>query len=554
MLTRRQFLRRGAVGAGILAFPGALLRAGVGVAAPPFAKVPRFTAPLPIPAKATAVGPNTYRITQRQTQQVLHPKLGQTTVWGYDDGTLGPLYPGPTIEVQKGTATTVTFENQLPTTHLLPLDTSFVPEGDATVRALTHLHGGFVSGADDGNPYDTEFHDEYRQGETQTVTYPNEQPATTLWYHDHAVAITRLNVYAGLAAYYLIRDENDTGVEPNPIGIPGGAYEIPIVIQDRTFYGSGQLFYPGPEWEPEFFGDTAVVNGAPFPFLNVEPRKYRFRFLNGSNSRFYNLDIAGGPPFLHIGSEGGMFDAPVERGRILILPAERADVVVDFAGFEGKELVLRNLKLPTGVVSPASPHLPVIMLFRVGTSLTNPGPATIPTSLPGSLPNFGTPDRERYITLEEVLDESGEPIRSEIDGLRFDDPVNIQVPAGDVEDWLLINLSADTHPIHLHLPQFQVLERRPFDVAGYQAALDTARAAGEPNPDPAPFYTGGPVPLQTDDRGFKDTVSANPEMVTRIRSPFDLPTGVTGTQKYVFHCHILEHEDNDMMRPYEVVS
>jgi spore coat protein A len=249
-----------------------------------------------------------------------------------------------------------------------------------------------------------------------------------------------------------------------------------------------------------------------------------------------------------------MFDAPVERSRILILPAERADVIVDFAGFEGKELVLRNLKLPAGVVSPASPNLPVLMLFRVGTSVTNPGPATIPTSLPGSLPNFGTPDRERYVTLEEVLDESGEPIRSEIDGLRFDDPVNIQVPAGDVEDWLLINLSADTHPIHLHLPQFQVVERRPFDVAGYQAALDTARAAREPNPDPAPFYTGGPLPLQSDDRGFKDTVSANPEVVTRIRSPFDLPTGVTGTQKYVFHCHILEHEDNDMMRPYEVLS
>jgi spore coat protein A len=554
MLTRRQFLERGVVGAGVLAMPGVMGRVVPAAAAPPFAKVPRFTVPLPIPAKATQVAPNTYHITQRQTEQTLHPRLGQTTVWGYDDGTLGPLYPGPTIEVQKGTPTTVSYTNQLPTTHLLPLDTRIVPEEDATVRALTHLHGGFVSGADDGNPYHTQFADEYRRGETQTVTYPNEQPATTLWYHDHAVAITRLNVYAGLAAYYLIRDGNDTGAEPNPIGIPGGAYEIPIVIQDRTFSGNGQLFYPGPEWEPEFFGDTAVVNGAPFPFLHVEPRKYRFRFLNGSNSRFYHLNIAGGPPFHHIGSEGGMFETPVQTDRILILPAERADVIVDFAGFEGKDLVLRNVKLPAGVVSPASPNLPVIMLFRVGTSVTNPGPSAIPTTLPGSLPSFGAPARERYITLEEVLDEEGEPIRSVIDGLRFHDPVDIQVPAGDVEDWLLINLSADTHPIHLHLPQFQVVERRPFDVAGYQAALDAARSAGEPNPDPAPFYTGGPLPLQTDDRGFKDTVSANPAVVTKIRSPFDLPTGVTGTQKYAFHCHILEHEDNDMMRPYEVLG
>ena len=133
-----------------------------------------------------------------------------------------------------------------------------------------------------------------------------------------------------------------------------------------------------------------MVNGAPFPFLEVEPRKYRFRFLNGSNSRFYNLQIAGGPPFHHIGSEGGMFDRPVRRRRILILPAERADVI-DFARFKGKNLVLRNLKLPAGVVSPASPPLPQIMLFRVGSKVTNRGPATIPKRLPGSLPNSRRP-------------------------------------------------------------------------------------------------------------------------------------------------------------------
>jgi spore coat protein A len=555
MPTSRPFLARSAVAAAMLAalaVPAAVLQAAP--AAPPqFARVPRFTVPLPIPATATPVAPDTYHITQRQMQQVLHPTLGPTTVWGYDDGTLGPLYPGPTIEVQRGASTTIAFENQLPTAHLLPVDTSILPDGDPTVRALTHLHGGFVSGADDGNPYETQLEDEYRQSETQTVDYPNMQPATTLWYHDHGVAVTRLNVLAGLAAYYLVRDPNDTGNEPNPIGIPGDDYEIPIVIQDRSFYSNGRLFYPGPDWEPEFFGNTVVVNGAPYPFLNVEPRKYRFRFLNGSNSRFYNLRIAGGPPFHHIGSEGGMFDAPVERGEILIEPAERADVIVDFAGLEGRELVLANAKLPRGVVSPASPNLPLVMQFRVGETVTDPGPHTIPPILPGSLPSFGTPDRERFITLEEVLDDDGEPIRSVIDGLRFDDPVNIQVPESDVEDWVLINLSADTHPIHLHLPQFQVVERRPFDVAGYQAALDEAREHGRPNPDPAPYYTGGPLAFQTDDRGFKDTVSANPGVVTRIRSRFDLPPGVTGPQKYVFHCHILEHEDNDMMRPFEVV-
>lgn len=551
-MSRREFLVRGAAGAGMLALPGAFFGGAPALAAPPVARVPRFTVALPIPVKARPVGPNTYRLTLRQTRQTLHPRLGKTTVWGYDDGAHGPLYPGPTIEARRGTPVTVRYENMLPRKHLLPVDTSIVPRQSATVRIVTHLHGGFVSAADDGNPYETKFGEEYRRGQTQTVRYPNEQPAATLWYHDHALAITRLNVYAGLAAFYLIRDRYDTGREPNPAGIPGGAYEIPLAIQDRTFTRSGELFYPGPEWEPEFFGDTAVVNGAPFPVLKVEPRKYRFRILNGSNSRFYNLQIAGGPPFYHIGSEGGMFDAPVRRSRILALPAERADVVVDFAGFEGKNLVLRNRALPEGVVSPADPNLPQIMLFRVGRRVKKRGPARIPKRLPGSRPNFGAPDRRRYITLEEVLNEDGDPIRSLIDGLRFEDPVNIRVRAGDVEDWLLINLSADTHPIHLHLPQFQVLGRRPFDVARYRRALEAARSRGAPNPDPAPFYTGGPLPLQTDDRGFKDTVSANPGVVTKIRSPFDLPRGVRGTQKYVFHCHILEHEDNDMMRPYEV--
>jgi len=334
---RRQFLLRGAVGAGMLAFPSAaVLGEAPAVAAPSFARVPRFTVALPIPVKARPVGANTYHITQRQTQQTLHPRLGKTTVWGYDDGRHGPLYPGPTIEAWRGIPTTVRYENRLPRDHLLPVDKSIVPRGKASVRTLTHLHGGFVSGADDGNPYETKFREEYGWGETQTVKYPNRQPATTLWYHDHALAITRLNVYAGLAAFYLIRDLNDTGRESNLIGIPGGNYEIPIVIQDRTFTSNGELFYPGPEWEPEFFGNTAVVNGAPFPILKVEPRKYRFRFLNGSNSRFYNLHIAGGPPFHHIGSEGGMFDAPVQRRRILILPGERADVIVDSPASRGK--------------------------------------------------------------------------------------------------------------------------------------------------------------------------------------------------------------------------
>lgn len=542
MLTRRQLLKGGTAGAVGLMLPPAVLRTAP--AAARLATVPRFTVRLPIPGKATPVSANTFHIRQRQTLQTLHPMLGPTAVWGYDDGTLGPLYPGPTIEVQRGTAVTVSWTNRLPEAHLLPIDTRLTG-GDARVRSIAHLHGNFVSGASDGNPYATP-PPEYLHGQTQTAHYPNEQPATALWYHDHAHGLTRLNVYAGLAGFYLIRDSYDTGAEPNPIGIPGGEYEIPLVIQDRSFDQNGQLVH----LPPFGVGDTAVVNGAAFPFVNVEPRKYRLRFLNGANHRFLHLELPDGPPFHQIGADGGMFDAPVAMERLLMGPADRADVIVDFAGFEGQKLVLRNVGLPAGVVGAPAPDLPEIMLFRVlgaGTTVNSPGPATIPTSLPGSLPSFGQPQRERYLTLEFA---GG---RFLIDGLRFHDPLNIQVPQGDVEDWLMINLTGATHPMHVHLVEFEIVSRRPFDVAAYRAALTAARANNEPNPDPAPYYTGGPLPLQTNDVGFKDNVFVNPREVTRIRARYDLPPGVAGTQKYVLHCHLLEHEDDDMMRPFEVV-
>jgi spore coat protein A len=529
--------------------PGTLLRGAPALGA---TQLPSFTTPLPIPVKATPASANRYRLTLRQFTQQLHPKLPRTTLWGYDDGSgIGPLYPGPTIEVQSGTPTSVSYQNRLPTTQLLPFDPALTG-GDTRVRIQTHVHGLFVDGADDGNPYATP--NEFTRGQTQRVDYPNEQSATTLWYHDHALGATRLNVYAGLAAFYIIRDQYDTGAEPNPIGVPGGAYEIPIAIQDKSFTSTGQLFYsPTSTWIPEFFGDQVVVNGAVSPYLNVEPRKYRFRFLNGCNARFWNLEIAGGPPLHQIGAEQGMFDRPVAQQTLVMVPAERADVIVDFSAYAGQTLVLKNRGLPAGVVSPATPNLSNIMQFRVGTTVTSPGPSTIPTSLPGSAANLPAPVQTRNITLEEVLDPAGNPIKLVISGLEFMDPVTEKPKVGTVEDWRFVNLSADTHPMHMHLTKFQVVDRVPIDVAAYQAALDVARAANQPNPDPAPFATGPAQPPYPKERGYKDTAGANPAEVLRIRQKFDLPSGVNAPQKYVYHCHIVEHEDNDMMRPYEVV-
>ncbi len=253
-----------------------------------------YTTPLPLPADATPIAPNSYRFTMQQTTQQLHPAFGPVTkVWGYDDGTHGTSYPGPTLEVQAGTPTAVEWVNGLPSEHLLPVDTRFTAGNSDDPLTLTHFHGGFIPAAADGNPALTPG---FAAGATQAVTYPNVQPAAPTWYHDHAMGMTRLNVMAGLAGFLLSRDADDTGDEPNPLGVPGGAYEIPLAIQDRQFTEDGQIDYPtqpaplGP-WVPEFFGDNAVVNGAVTPYAEVEPRMYRFRILNGSNARFYNLRI-----------------------------------------------------------------------------------------------------------------------------------------------------------------------------------------------------------------------------------------------------------------------
>jgi spore coat protein A, manganese oxidase len=580
-ISRRKFLGMSALGGA-----GLMLARGVPAAlAAPMSLTP-YMVELPIPPKAVE-NAGVIRLFAKESTQAMHPQLPLVKVWGYnqDVGKTGG-YLGPTIELDKNSSTTVELTNKLPNNHFLPVDSTVAGSRGINSRILTHLHGGFVSGTNDGNPYATQ--DEYEFGETQQVTYPPHPRATTLWYHDHALGMTRLNVYAGLAGFVRMRDQNDTGKEPNPLGIPGGKYEVPILLQDKTFSG-GQLFYSATNtWIPEFFGNTPVVNGAVQPFLTVEPRMYRLTFLNGSQSRFYNLELAvgnnAGPVFHQIGSEGGMFDAPVRTNRILLLPAERADVIVDFSGFAGQNIELQNRSLPKGVVSPATPRIPSLMQFRVGGQVTSP-PETTPKSVPGTLTGGSKPDmggeipaKTRYITLEEVLDAAGNPLWLQMNGHRFDAPVDEMPTEDTIEDWSFVNISADTHPIHMHLTNFQVMGRRPINGVLYAQDLANARAVAENKPlpfparptpplllqnntiDPGPYYVGPEVPPAANETGWKDTVGANPNQVTRIRQMFDLPEGAEGSspdspeRQYVYHCHILEHEDNDMMRPFKVIQ
>jgi spore coat protein A, manganese oxidase len=525
----------------------------------------KYVQPLPVPGAgivvATPSGPHTYSFTQTQISRQLHPHLPPTPLWAYDDGSglagqAGSF--GMAVVAQSGTPVTVSYTHALPGTYpgWIPVDTRLTPLGNQ-VRLMTHLHGGFVAAASDGNPAVTPYG--FGPGETQTVYYTNQlpqMPASLLWFHDHGLGTTRLNVFAGLAAAYILRDQFDTGTEPNPIGIPGGAYEIPLVVQDRRFNVDGTLFYPrsdisGATWIGEYFGDVMLVNGKVWPFLNVEPRMYRFRVLNGCNARILSLDI-GGPALWQIGAEGGLFDLPIAAKNIVLAPAERADVLVDFTKFAGETLVMKNHQPAKPVATPA-PSLEAVMQIRVGTTVSLPGPTAIPSRLPGRAADLHNPVTTRYLTLNEIDPEEVEWFL-DLNAVHFDAGPTTETPkAGTVEDWVYVNLTGDTHPMHMHLVTFQVIGRTPFDAEAYQAAY------GGPNGvpggiDPTPFATGPMLPPEPEERGFKDTVKANPGQFTTIRAKYELPTGVTAPQDYVYHCHIVEHEDNDMMRPFTVTA
>ena len=602
------------------------------------ASITKYTMPLVIPPAMprTSGGQlDYYEIAVRQfQQQILPAPMPTTTVWSYGSVNHPSTfnYPAFTIEARYKRPVRVTWINDLKDAngnflpHLLPVDPTLHwanPPGGVSGRdtrpsfastpgpysgpvpIVTHLHGGHSAQESDGYAeawylpaasnipagfasegtwyefFKTEFsnkHGEVWQPGTATFQYPNDQRAATLWYHDHTLGMTRLNVYAGPAGFYLLR--RGPGDLPDPV-LPGPApgvgadpfgrfYEIPIAIQDRSFNADGSLFYPAsreffdefagpyvpvsdvsPIWNPEFFGNTMVVNGRTWPQLEIEPRRYRFRFLNGCNSRFLILKIvtdslATRPataeiPFWQIGTEGGFLPAPVMLDQLLMSPSERADVIVDFTSLPvGSELYLINEgpDEPFGGGTPetdfpaADPDSTGQVMKFVVVPLASKDHSQDPALL--TLPAFkalGPASNTRQVSLNEepskfpgfdgpveaelgTLNGTGEPVH-----LGWDDPITENPALGSIEIWEIHNFTEDAHPIHIHEVQFQVVNRQPFD-------------------------NGDPRAPESWETGFKDSVIAYPGEITRIKALFDLP-GL-----YVWHCHIVEHEDNEMMRPY----
>jgi spore coat protein A len=514
------------------------------------AALDRFIDPLPIPEqltpdhtrKDTAI----YRVRVLEFQKQLHSQLPPTRLWGFEG-----QYPGPTFETVRGMPIEVEWQNQLPLRHLFQVDPHIhgaMPPSPA-VRTVPHLHGARTSSESDGLPEKW-----FAPGQSARYLYPNTQAAATLWYHDHAVGITRLNVYAGLSGFYLLRDDQEHGM-----GLPSGKYEIPLLVQDRTLDDAGQLVYapthedgvalPPGVWGPEFFGNLPVVNGAIYPYLEVEPRPYRLRLLNGANSRFFNFyfnlankptDIPSLVSFRQIGTDGGFLPKPVTLNRLLLGPAERADLIVDFSGLEGRTVTLSNngaAPFPGwDMMTMHHAALSELMQFRVTlpkTSNVKPVSVSLPASSSALTEAAAVVTRDLVLT--EKLDSQGRSLGVRINGKGYDDPVTEIVKLGTTEKWRFINTTDDAHPMHLHLVQFQILNRQGFDMIELQKG--TLRFLGSPRLPAA------------NEAGWKDTAIVNPRDVLTILVRFE---GYTG--RYVYHCHMLEHEDNDMMRPYEVIS
>ena len=572
-IKRRSFLKT--VGAGAmaaLAYDSILSRVVTNSLAAQSSLLSKFTEQLPIPPVIDARAGGTFNLAMSPGLHSFHSSLPATPTWGYG----GASYLGPTFQTMRGVAITLNATNSLgthPLAAFIDPNLGGVLASDATnPRVAVHLHGGNTAPTSDGHPEDT-----FTTGIARTYHYGNDQEATTLWYHDHAMGITRLNVYAGLAGFYLLRDQYDTGEAGGPIGLPTGSYEIPIVLQDKMFNLDGTLAYPfgefGSIWAPEFFGDVATVNGKVWPNLNVDRGLYRFRILNGSNARVYNLRLSGGQTMHQIGAEGGLLNAPVALNQLIIAPGERADVLIDFSALQvGTRVVLKNVAptpFPDGPRARRRGGLPIkeIMQFTVGTAAGFNG--AIPTVLRATpIQLLPAPVRVRNLTLVEIADpETGVPLKALVNNLSFD-TTQIEMPVVDtVEQWNIINTTGDTHPIHLHLVQFQVLGRQKFNVDAfletYYSEIEDPENAGS-GPWPAPsadaFTRGSMKGPDANETGWKDTVRANPGEITRIRVPFGaaaapgVPFGQSFTGDYVFHCHILEHEDNEMMLPYRVIS
>jgi spore coat protein A, manganese oxidase len=545
--------------------------------------------------------------------------FGETTVWGFAAEAKNAITgepmgmvqcsPGGTFEAIQGVPVQVNWTNNLVDsngnllTHLFKVDPTLnwanpnnmqmpnpgtakdfpngYPQAQSPVPICIHLHGAEVQSTSDGNPeawwtanglHGSSYNTYVPTSANSAVFfYPNTQEPTTLWYHDHSMGITRLNVMSGLAGFYILRSQKD----PVANLLPNGEFEVPLAIQDRNFQTNGEFFFSTqgtnplehPYWNPTFLGNTIMVNGKVWPNMDVKQGQYRLRILDGSNSRFYTLHFSNNMPFTQIGSDGGYLKTPVTLDSLTIAPGERVDILVDFSNIQkGEKIILQNLD-PTLTLNEQK-TVGEIVQFSV---VPNEGfhskslPSDLNPTLKGDFPTLPLPVKNRTLTLVEagVFPQTTSML---LDGQPFDAPISEKPTLGTTEEWTIVNPTMNTHPIHLHLIQFQLVSRQTIAAFQYQNTWTALNGKPPLNhttinvPDLESYFVGKPEKPASNEQCWKDTIQAPAGSITTIRIRFAPQDGSTYNfdptvgPGYVWHCHILDHEDNEMMRPFEVTA
>ncbi|KAJ3678585.1 hypothetical protein LUZ60_002388 [Juncus effusus] len=516
--------------------------------------------------------PATLTIGMYQKTWKFHRDLPNTTVFVYGTSQDSATFPGPTIEAMQGTPLSIKWENHLPQTHILPWDATIptaIPKNGG-VPTVVHLHGSVHPPQSDGSAlawFTANYQETGPKWTTTTYTYPNVQPAGNLWYHDHALGLTRNNLLAGLIGTYIIRNPSLDA----RLNLPMGQFDQQLVIVDRSFNTDGSLYMNStgdnpsihPEWQPEYFGEAIIVNGKAWPYLSVVRRRYRFRILNASNARYFRLSLSNGTPLYVVGHDASYLASPVQTWQVLLGPAEMADVVIDFSMSTTDQAELINdapYPFPSG--TPSSPLNGKIMQFLIKPGVITPyDNSTVPSSevnYTTAIPSVAV--NTRYITLYESLDPiSGLSTHLYINGLRFEDPVTETPRAGTTEIWNVINLTGDNHPFHMHLGMMQAVKvQQLVDLNTFTSCMIATNDTLGCN---ITVHATGPVSsIPMHERTWKNTVKIEPGAMTSIVVKFQIvdtlagyPFDATPEPGYVYHCHILDHEDNAMIRPMKIL-
>lgn len=500
-----------------------------------------------------------------------HRDLPSSTVFAFGTSRSEATVPGPTIVARSGVETYVKWENHLPSQHMFTLDhTLEIASPSSGIPTVVHLHGSVSEPPSDGNAqawFTAGFKQKGPNWKKEVYVYHNARETGNMWYHDHALGYTRLNLLAGLIGAYTV---SNPAVE-DAFQLPSGKYDQHLVVFDRSFTRSGDIYINStgdnpsihPEWQPEYFGDVIIVNGKAWPYLQVARRKYRFRIINASNARFYRFALDNGLQFIQIGSDSFYFAKPVVMNEILVSPSEIIDVVVDFTNSPTNETILTNSAVyPFPGGDPVNEQNGKVMKFMVvGDKPARSDSSKVPKKLV-KVEKLQLKDAKtrRNIVMYEFDSATGDPTHLQLNFKAFSEAATEKPKAGTTERWDVINLTPDNHPLHVHLAAFQVVKQQGMNNNTGELAACAVKNKGVEACDLWRYAKG--IKAQRapkNEGGWKNVFKMQPNFITSMLVRFSLldmkpfPFNASASPGYAYHCHILDHEDNVMMRPFNIL-